>query len=438
MNGIRLHLLALPHTITRNEFSHCAFTGKVQRFAPMMRSQGYEVFHYGVETSQADASQQITILTKAEWQALRVESYQFLHTELTPAEVEQKVNAAETFIGDLGNLTTPLYKEFNRRLRDILFANYRHTSTDIVCLPFGHAHYSAVTGRNYVLVESGIGYPDSFTDYRIFESYAYLHYNLGKGQKSVPNYWFVAPNYYNTWEFPLGPGAGSRIGFFGRICDIKGCRIVHEVAKRFPAVEFVLCGQGDAAPFLLPNLRYAPPLHGAERGRYLGSLTALIAPSMYVEPFCGVNVEAQLCGTPVLGPDCGAFVETIEPFKTGLLCHTLQDYCAGIEMALAGRFDRAYIRARAVSKYDMYEVAKSYNYALRNILEIHNGANGWYSPKTFIADREPAPLQLQHEVQGQAEVQVQAEVQAEVQHEVQAEVQVQEASQVSVAEIPLD
>jgi hypothetical protein len=48
---MRLHLPAIPHTITSPEFSHCAFTGKVLRFAPMMRSRGYEVIHYGVEGS---------------------------------------------------------------------------------------------------------------------------------------------------------------------------------------------------------------------------------------------------------------------------------------------------------------------------------------------------------------------------------------------------
>ena len=37
-NKIRLHLLAIPHTITTDDFSHCAFTGKVLRFSPMMRT----------------------------------------------------------------------------------------------------------------------------------------------------------------------------------------------------------------------------------------------------------------------------------------------------------------------------------------------------------------------------------------------------------------
>ena len=37
-NKVILHLPALAHTITTDEFSHCAFTGKVLRFAPMVSS----------------------------------------------------------------------------------------------------------------------------------------------------------------------------------------------------------------------------------------------------------------------------------------------------------------------------------------------------------------------------------------------------------------
>jgi len=63
MEKIRLHMLAVPHTITNKEFSHCAFTGKVLRFCPMMRSRGFEVYHYGVETSESNATKQIDLFT---------------------------------------------------------------------------------------------------------------------------------------------------------------------------------------------------------------------------------------------------------------------------------------------------------------------------------------------------------------------------------------
>lgn len=154
---IRLHLLAIPHTITRDEFSHCAFTGKVHRFAPMMRSRGFEVFHYGVETSQSGANKDIDLLTVDEWKELRIQSYIYLHPDETREAVIKKLEDPTSFIGDLGNWDTPLYKRFNSRAREELQKHYRSTATDILCLPFGPAHEAALKGLNLVKVETGIG-----------------------------------------------------------------------------------------------------------------------------------------------------------------------------------------------------------------------------------------------------------------------------------------
>ena len=52
---MRLHLPAIPLTITSAAYSHCDFTGKALRFPRMMMSLGYEVYHYGVEGSESDA-----------------------------------------------------------------------------------------------------------------------------------------------------------------------------------------------------------------------------------------------------------------------------------------------------------------------------------------------------------------------------------------------
>jgi len=194
------------------------------------------------------------------------------------------------------------------------------------------------------------------------------------------------PNYYNIQEFPLSLSPRlDRVGCLGRLEVIKGCHIVVEVARRFRHIQFVLCGQGDPSSYLVePNVVYQPPIHGAERGEYLGSLIALMAPSKFAEPFCGVAVEAQLCGTPVITSDYGAFPETVEAFKTGVRCHTLADFCWGVQMALNGEFDRKYIRDRAVRKYDMYNVAKQYEYVFKSILDLSNGNGGWFSDKTYI------------------------------------------------------
>jgi glycosyltransferase involved in cell wall biosynthesis len=384
---IRLHMPGLPHTITIDEYSHCAFTGKVLRFAPMMISRGFEVYHYGVETSTSNATKQIDLLTKQEWQELRIQSYKHLHPELSIEQVINHLSDQKNFVGDLGNIGTPLYTEFNIRFHNKLKEHYRGPATDIICLPFGRANDAAFNNLNVVCVESGIGYPDSYQGFRIFESYAIMHQTLQKESKHCQHYWFVVPNYYNILEWPLNLNPDKKtLGFFGRICQIKGLMIINELAGRFTNTDFIICGQGDPAPFIQSrsNILYKGPIHGKDRGLFLNNLTALLAPTMYVEPFCGVNVEAQLCGTPVITNDAGAFVETIEPFKTGMLCHTLADFCLAVQMALDGKFDRQYIHNRAVKKYDMYNVAKQYEYVFKSIIDVSNGNNGWYSKTSHI------------------------------------------------------
>ena len=391
---IRLHMLALPHTVTNDDFSHCAYTGKVLRFPEMMMSRGFEVYHYGIEGSTTNATRDIQLMTRDEWDYFRVKSYKFLHPKISHDDAVKHLADHKSFIGDLGNWSTPLYIEFNDRLRPFLQANYRSTTTDIVCVPFGVSHDQALKDLNMVVCESGIGYNDSTRNYRIFESYAWLHHELAKSAKWGQNYWFVVPNYFDArhWPLSLTPKMNT-VGFFGRIYDGKGCHIVMEVAARMPHVQFILCGQGNPEPFMKhPNIVYKPPISGTDRGEYLGSLTALLAPTMFIEPFCGVAVEAQMCGTPVLTQDYGAQTETVENLKTGVRCHTLQDYVLGVQLAIDGKFDRQYIHERAVKLYDMFEVGKKYEYAFKCIMDVHNGTNGWYSQTSHLNALNEFPL----------------------------------------------
>ena len=53
-------------------------------------------------------------------------------------------------------------------------------------------------------------------------------------------------------------------------------------------------------------------------------------------------------------------------------------------MALNDTFDRNYIHERAKRIYSMEEIGKKYEYALKSILEIHNGNGGWFSPNSYV------------------------------------------------------
>jgi glycosyltransferase involved in cell wall biosynthesis len=369
----QLHLLGLPHTQTTDEFSHCAFTGKVKKFSPMMRSVGYEVIHYGVEGADSGANTQIDVLSIDEWNEIRNK----LLLELHP---DKDIHDKSKYIGDLANVGNGLYTEFNDRLRYLLRKNVQRN--DIICLPFGYAHQAAIEGLDYAIkVETGIGYPNSYEKYRIFETHAWYHAEAGRQGVSGNDYWWVVPNYFISEDWKLNTNPARYVAYFGRLEPIKGLDIVYEVAKHRPDLTFVLCGQGDPTPYLtLPNIVYQGPIHGTARSDFLGNALAVLMPTRYIEPFGGVTVEAQLCGTPVLGSTWGSFTETIQNGKTGYRCHTIGDYLAGLEAIENGKLDRTTIRKHAVATYDYRVIAHQYDAVFTQLADLTG--NGWYTTQS--------------------------------------------------------
>ncbi len=355
-------MLGLPHTRTEQLFSHCAYSGKIRRFGPMMAAMGYDVLHYGVGTPDSSGwAETIEILTPAE------------QIELLGYDPGQP--ATSKFIGDAANTGNPVYQTFNERARDALAA--RVADDDIICLPFGHGHGQAVEPFKHLTMETGIGYPTCVSGYRIYESYAWLHWHLGRDRRDAWVSEWVVPNYFDPAEWPLRtqPLADSEyVLYFGRITPVKGLNVVWNLAKSRPDLKFVICGQGDATPWLTePNIEYLPPVHGIERAALLAGARCVILPTVYPEPFGGVAVEAQLCGTPVLTSDHGAFPEN----NPCLDCrpHTEAEWLAGLDRVLL-KSPKA-LRDRAVQQYSMWNVGARYNRIFRAVPSLRR--HGWHS-----------------------------------------------------------
>jgi len=196
---------------------------------------------------------------------------------------------------------------------------------DIICHTFGKVHpdLASLLPQCYHL-ETGIGYPDTWLAFRIFESSAWMHYHLGKEGKGGQNYNWVVPNYYDLTEWDICLKPQDYILYFGRITPEKGMCNVIEIANRTNR-KIIICGQGDPKEWLekSSNLIYKPPIHGRERNALLGNAYCCIMPTLFIEPFGGSGVEAMLCGTPLLTCDYGAFQETVLNGVTGFRCHTL-------------------------------------------------------------------------------------------------------------------
>ena len=366
---VKLHILGIPHTCTTPEYSHCAFTGKVLRFPPMMRSVGYEVIHYGNGEHNPGATKHEMVLSRQ-----RLEHYK-------KTILGHRYNSKASFVGELAKTDNIIYSEFNSKLKQLLKKNLE--PGDIICCPFGNAHEPAISDFGNIKVETGIGYNSPYLPHRIYESNSWYQYTAGKEGVAGGHYWFVVPNYFDVkeWDFNLTPR--EDLVYLGRLQGDKGMEIVVEIAKHRPDLTVTLCGQGDPAPYMIhPNIKYRKPIHGKARSEYLGGAMCTLMPTLYNEPFGGVTIESHLCGTPVLTTSYGCFTETIDHGVNGYRCHTLGDFLAGIKNIEQGKLNRRLISTVAKSTYDMYVIAHKYDEIFQRLSELHG--EGWYSHKRYF------------------------------------------------------
>lgn len=351
---MRLHLLSIPHTVTRGDFAHCAFTTKCLRFSRMMRPYGFEVIHYGVDGSDSGATADVILMKQDEHQELLGHAYHAQH-------------ATGGMYGDDANADSLLYKQWNLYAREEL--KERVQPGDLILLPFGHAHAPAIRDLPNLkagagAVESGIGYYDTLLPWRIYESEAVRHAAMGKEgrygvHESSQRLEYVVPNYYDPADWPAGQG-GDAIVYLGRLTEGKGLRLLLELARQRPHVPFKIAGSGRMNPEwgdVPTNVEVLGPLTD-ERAAYLGNARAIIAPSRYVEPFCGTVVEAALTGTPAITSNFGAFTETVAHGVTGYRCQTMREWLRAIDATSS--LSRAAVRERAIARYSLSAVGRMY------------------------------------------------------------------------------
>lgn len=358
---VTLHIIGLFHTITSDVYSHCAFTMKVLRFSKMMKMYGYKVIEYSNGDSESEAIH-VQILTKEELDGI----------------LGQKGDG--DFVGSSAIMGSAVWTTFDERL--IPSMQKYVCDGDIICYPFGNSHPAlGSVFPSCFHVETGIGYPGSFCHHRIFESYAYMHYTYGGEQSMGKNYNWVIPNYYDIDEWDVNTEVGSYILYFGRITPCKGMLTVVEIARRLDSLgdhvprKIVVCGQGDPTPYIHPNIEYRPPIHGRARSALLGGAYCMLMPTVFIEPFGGAGVEGQLCGTPLLASNYGAFTETVIDGISGFRCNTLHDWLVSLEKVPF--LDRGLLAKIARSTYSLERCGEMYDKVFRDICNLRY--DGWYA-----------------------------------------------------------
>ncbi len=310
---MRFHVPALPHTQLTPEYVHCAYTEKIRKFALMMRSLGHEVFVY-----ESD--------------------------DPLPPE------ANLTFAFDVNS---PQWRRQNRRMIKLIAENVQ--SRDFLCLIAGVCQKPIADAFPYLqAVEYGIGYHGVFALYRVFESYFHMANVYGRtGQVRGGFFDTVIPNYYDPADFPFSAVKDDYLLFVGRLNEDKGMHVAAQVAE-LSGLPLVVCGQGTPPA----GTDYRGLVQAEERGRLMSRARAVLVPTLYLEPFGGVAVEAQLCGTPVITTDFGAFPETVEHGGTGFRCSYLGEFVSAVNQCDDLR--PSDIRRRAVERYALDVVSLQY------------------------------------------------------------------------------
>ena len=306
---MRFHVLAVPHTVTNKDYVACAFTQKVLKFCEMMTERGHHVIHYGHEDSVVTCTEHVTVIDRETYRRVygdydwRVQNFKF-------------------------DLLDEAYATYNRNaVREI---QARQQPDDFVLAFWGQGNKHVCDQLSGLrIVEPGIGYSQAFAPFRVYESYALMHANMGLDRVqysgNMPWYHVVIPNYFNPKDFEYSESKKDYYLYLGRITTAKGVQFAIDVTKELGA-RLVVAGQGGPSDVGLnewpAHVEYVGYADADRRRELLRDAKALFVLSTYVEPFGGVMIESFLSGTPVISTDWGTFAENNLHGLTGYRCRT--------------------------------------------------------------------------------------------------------------------
>ena len=367
-NKLRFHILGIPHTITGPDWSVCPFTTKVWKFAKMMKQKGHIILHYGHENAIVDCDEHVTLITNKDfdtaygdynWRENGLYHYQsnndFCHNkfnELAIPEIKQRLQKGDFVLCFWGKGHEKIGKFFEN-------------------------------DDDAIVVEPGVGYSldQSFTHFKIFESYAYMHMYNGVNNNYNPS-WYnaVIPLSCDIKQFDYCSDKDDYFLHLGRIDKCKGLDILIK-ACNYLNVKLRVAGTPKNALYELgvditSNIEYVGCVGIEERRNLLSKARGLVQLSTYIEPFGCAVIEAMLSGCPVITSDWGGFTETVLHGYTG---YRVRNYDQLIwAMKNISNIDGNICRSWVENNYSIETVLPMYEEYFYNLKKNLSSDDGWW------------------------------------------------------------